>query len=232
MKLIKRITAYLLTFSILLSIGSSVVAAAVAPVEQEYPAHEDPSQEMLTDLEQKGVQINHVKDSSLITNIKNPSNGKLSFTIKIPANQTLYYKVELIPSKRAGAIETPKNASYYNSSNRTVTKTITVDVKHFSPNYVITANYTTGNSRIKTVYEDEEKVASKLVKQITSKPFVWTQAELDKYNAGKTISWAVTFATLEFVSIEIGALLKGAETIGTALNIGWSFPEAVLARYT
>ena len=49
MKLIKRITAYLLTFSILLSIGSSVVAAAVAPVEQEYPAHEDPSQEMLTD---------------------------------------------------------------------------------------------------------------------------------------------------------------------------------------
>ena len=29
MKLIKRITAYLLTFSILLSIGSSVVAAAV-----------------------------------------------------------------------------------------------------------------------------------------------------------------------------------------------------------
>ena len=223
MKLIKRITAYLLTFSILLSIGSSVVAAAVAPVEQEYPAHEDPSQEMLTDLEQKGVQINHVKDSSLITNIKNPSNGKLSFTIKIPANQTLYYKVELIPSKRAGAIETPKNASYYNSSNRTVTKTITVDVKHFSPNYVITANYTTGNSRIKTVYEDEEKVASKLVKQITSKPFVWTQAELDKYNAGKTISWAVTFATLEFVSIEIGALLKGAETIGTALNIGWSF---------
>lgn len=89
--------------------------------------------------------------------------------------------------------------------------------------YVTTANYTTGNSRIKTVYEDEEKVASKLVKQITSKPFVWTQAELDKYNAGKTISWAVTFATLEFVSIEIGALLKGAETIGTALNIGWSF---------
>lgn len=62
-----------------------------------------------------------------------------------------------------------------------------------------------------------------MVKQITSKPFVWTQAELDKYNAGKTISWAVTFATLEFVSIEIGALLKGAETIGTALNIGWSF---------
>ena len=63
MKLIKRITAYLLTFSILLSIGSSVVAAAVAPVEQEYPAHEDPSQEMLTDLEQKGVQIleNNVK---------------------------------------------------------------------------------------------------------------------------------------------------------------------------
>ena len=85
MKLIKRITAYLLTFSILLSIGSSVVAAAVAPVEQEYPAHEDPSQEMLTDLEQKGVQINHVKDSSLITNIKNPSNGTLSFTIKVPA---------------------------------------------------------------------------------------------------------------------------------------------------
>ena len=79
------------------------------------------------------------------------------------------------------------------------------------------------SSRIKTVYEDEEKVASKLVKQITSKPFVWTQAELDKYNAGKTISWAVTFATLEFVSIEIGALLKGAETIGTALNIGGSF---------
>lgn len=31
----QRITAYLLTFSILLSIGSSVVAAAVAPVEQD-----------------------------------------------------------------------------------------------------------------------------------------------------------------------------------------------------
>ena len=57
MKLIKRITAYLLTFSILLSIGSSVVAAAVAPVEQEYPAHEDPSQEMLTDLEQRGYKL-------------------------------------------------------------------------------------------------------------------------------------------------------------------------------
>ena len=104
MKLIKRITAYLLTFSILLSIGSSVVAAAVAPVEQEYPAHEDPSQEMLTDLEQKGVQINHVKDSSLITNIKNPSNGKLSFTIKIPANQTPVSYTHLLPGFRRAAV--------------------------------------------------------------------------------------------------------------------------------
>lgn len=50
-------------------------------VEQEYPAHINPSQKMLADLEQKGVQIKHVKDSSLITNVKNPSNGKLSFTI-------------------------------------------------------------------------------------------------------------------------------------------------------
>ena len=108
MKLIKRITAYLLTFSILLSIGSSVVAAAVAPVEQEYPAHEDPSQEMLTDLEQKGVQINHVKDSSLITNIKNPSNGKLSFTIKIPANgQALlkHLKMHLITIALIGQLQ-------------------------------------------------------------------------------------------------------------------------------
>ena len=223
MKSIRRIIAYVLTLSILLSIGSSAAATAVTPVEQEYPAHINPSQKMLADLEQKGVQIKHVKDSSLITNVKNPSNGKLSFTIKVPANQTLYYKVELIPSERAGSIEKKKNASYRNSSNKTVTKTITIDVKHFSPKYVITANYTTGNSRIKTVYEDEEKASSNLVTKITSKPFVWTQAELDKYNAGKVISWAVTFATLEFISIKIGAIVKGAEKVGTALNIGWSF---------
>lgn len=224
MKLIKRITAYLLTFSILLSIGSSVVAAAVAPVEQEYPAHEDPSQEMLTDLEQKGVQINHVKDSSLITNIKNPSNGTLSFTIKVPANQTLYYKVELIPSKRAGSIETPKNASYRNNSNKTITKTITIDVKHFSPKYVITANYTTGNSRIKTVYEDSDNATSTLVTAITSKAFVWTQSELDKYNTAQTIGWWVTFGTVTAISISLVPLL-GVEGVGAgiALSVGWGY---------
>ena len=81
MKSIRRIIAYVLTLSILLSIGSSAAATAVTPVEQEYPAHINPSQKMLADLEQKGVQIKHVKDSSLITNVKNPSNGKLSFTI-------------------------------------------------------------------------------------------------------------------------------------------------------
>ena len=169
MKLIKRITAYLLTFSILLSIGSSVVAAAVAPVEQEYPAHEDPSQEMLTDLEQKGVQINHVKDSSLITNIKNPSNGTLS-----------------------------------------------IDVKHFSPKYVITANYTTGNSRIKTVYEDSDNATSTLVTAITSKAFVWTQSELDKYNTAQTIGWWVTFGTVTAISISLVPLL-GVEGVGAGI---------------
>lgn len=33
----------------------------------------------------------------------------------------------------------------------------------------------------------------------------------------------MTFATLEFISIKIGAIVKGAEKVGTALNIGWSF---------
>lgn len=54
-----------------------------------------------------------------------------------------------------------------------------MDVKHFSPNYVITANYTTGNSRIKTVYEDEEKVASKLDKTNYLETICLTQAGLD-----------------------------------------------------
>ena len=57
MKLIKRITAYLLTFSILLSISSVCSGCRSGACRAEYPAHEDPSQEMLTDLEQRGYKL-------------------------------------------------------------------------------------------------------------------------------------------------------------------------------
>lgn len=53
-----------MSLSILLSIGSSAAATAVTPVEQEYPAHITITKNA-GDLEQKGVQIKHVKDSSL-----------------------------------------------------------------------------------------------------------------------------------------------------------------------
>lgn len=130
----------------------------------------------------------------LITSVSNPSHRKISFYINAPAGKTVSYKVQLIPNKRTGSIDTV-SGSYKNSSTSTVKKKISVTVDYYSDLYTVTASYTTGTVRNKTTYSDVDKAISKLDKTVYTKKFVWNDANIKTYTRNNRIVVSLVFAT-------------------------------------
>jgi len=153
----------------------------------------------------------------LITNISNPSSAILSFYIKIPAGNTVTYKVELIPNKRVGSINTI-SGSYKNNGKSEIKKKITVTTRYYSNKYKISASYSTGNARNKVIYNDEDNATSALKKTVYTNKFVWNNTNIKKWNRLQKVPIVFTFATTGVVDCFVTkGYLSG--TVATVLSV-------------
>lgn len=180
----------------------------------------------IEEIEARGVDITRVTDNTLVSSITNPSNGVMKFNIKIPAGQTLYYKVELVPNDRTGSIDTAADTSYTNKTASTVTRTVSVNLRYFYSNYTISANYTTGNDRVRTIYECTKAASSRLITAVTSSKFTWDDANISKFNRGQVIAKTLLFAVTGSVDL---AVTKGILSGSAATIIGVSTFAADIA---
>lgn len=163
-----------------------------------------------------------VNKEDLITSVTNPSNGTISFYLKVPAGTTVSYKVELIPNVRTGSIDT-KSGSYQNSGSSQVSKKITVTTKYYSNKYTITASYSTGPARNRTTYSDVDSATSALKTTVYTNKFVWNDANIQKWQAGQRIQVALSFAITGTADIFVTkGVLSGAlaTSLGVALFVG------------
>ena len=130
----------------------------------------------------KKVMASTVKES-IITNLKNSSNGKLSFTLSIPAHTRFSYSVKLIPNNKNAAIDTHGD-TIYNYSNKEIKKNVTISINYYSTKYKyeVSASY---NYR-RCSYRDTDYVESKIPSNtFVTKKFTWTEKEIKKYKSKK-----------------------------------------------
>jgi len=159
----------------------------------------------------------NVNQEDLISNISNTSNAKLSFNLKVPAGVTVSYKVQLIPNKRTGSLDTI-SGSVKNSEKKQVTKTVSVTTRYYSNKYTISASYSTGPARNRTTYSDEDSATSALKSTVTTNKFVWNDANIKKFKNGERVAVALTFALTGTVDILVSkGYLSGA--VATTLSI-------------
>ena len=141
-------------------------------------------------------------DESLVSNISNPTNGRIKFTIKVPAKTTIQYKVELVPSKRMGAIDSI-DGKVSNKKTKAIWVVITVKVKFFSNKYTVSASYMTGPSRNRTIHKDTDSFTSDIKTTVYSSKFVWNDKNIKRYNACGKLSIALSFAGTVTIDILI-----------------------------
>lgn len=164
-----------------------------------------------------GASTSTVTKEGLITNVSNPSNGTITFYIHVPAQKTVNYNVKLVPSKRTGTIDKVVG-SYKNTSNKTISKKITAKTKYYSNKYTVNAQYTTGNSKYKTVYKDTDKATSALKKQTFSSKVIWNAKNIKKWKNGNRVALVVEFGTTLAIDIFVSkGYLSG--TLATAIGI-------------
>lgn len=118
---------------------------------------------------------------SLITDVKNPSNGVIKCDVKVPAGEKVDYSVTLTPDKAGKAVEVI-NGSLKNRTRKTVTKTVTMHVKHLSNKYRISASYTKEIRGEEVSYRDVDSAASALKKTAVTKKMKW---DFTKLGSGK-----------------------------------------------
>ena len=164
-------------------------------------------------------------DENLITNVSNPSNATISFKLNVPAGVTVSYKVELIPNKRTGSIDTI-SGSVKNTGSSKITKTISAVTRYYSNKYTVTASYSTGPARNRTNYSDTDDAVSALKTTISTNKFVWDDANIKKWQAGQVVSVVLGFAitgtvdllvTKGYLSSALAAVITGTVLVA---NLG------------
>lgn len=198
MKKLKSIFSIVLLLSILLSITPKSYAAPLSPLN---------------------YTITRKNKEDLVTNVSNISNAKISFNLNIPAGETVSYKVELIPNKRSGSIDTI-SGEYKNTGNSILTKSITASTRYYSNKYTITATYTTGSSRSKIIYTDVDEAISALKTTVYSTKFVWNDENIRKWKAGQAIFVILSFSITGTADILV---TKGILSGKLATSLGLSF---------
>lgn len=141
-----------------------------------------------------------VIDEALIGTTSNPSNGVISFTLRVPAGATATYSVDLIPNNHNEAID-HKNGSYTNTGSTTVTRTIRVNVNYYTQGYIISATYSTGPDRDRVYHVDEHTQTSRLVSRVSTERFVWDAENIAIYDAGQDVYTLLSFAVTGGVSL-------------------------------
>ncbi|MCI8955963.1 MAG: hypothetical protein HFG29_03110 [Eubacterium sp.] len=124
-----------------------------------------------------------IEKETIITNLKNPSNGKLSFTLTIPAHTTITYSVKLIPNNKNAAIDSYTN-TFSNHSSKEIKKNITLLINYYSTKYKynVSARY---NYR-RCSYIDTDYIESKIpANTFVTKKFTWTKKEIKRYKRNK-----------------------------------------------
>ena len=156
---------------------------------------------------------------SLITKVSNPSNGKITFVINVPAKTTVSYKVELIPNARTKSIDT-KSGSYKNTGKSQVSKKITVTTRYYSNKYKITASYSTGPARNRKIYKDTDSAVSALKTTIYTNKFVWNSANIKKWKAESRVQVLLGFAITGAADL---AVTKGYLSAGYGTVVSLTF---------
>jgi len=118
---------------------------------------------------------------SLITGVKNPSNGVIKCDVTVPAGERVDYSVTLTPDKSGKTVDVI-NGSLKNRTRKTVRKTITMRVKYLSNKYKITASYTKEVKGVEISYKDVDTAASALKNTVVTKKLKWDFSELGKGN--------------------------------------------------
>lgn len=116
---------------------------------------------------------------TLITSVKNPSNGVIKYIITAPPGEKVDYSVELTPDKKY-KVPDVSHGSWKNRTKKTVKKTITVKVKCLSDRYRIKASYTTEFKGKEITYSDEDKAVSTLKTSVVTSKFKWDFSRLGK----------------------------------------------------
>lgn len=161
----------------------------------------------------KNVMASIEKDS-IITQLKNPSNGELAFTVSIPAHTTLTYSVKLIPNNKNAAIDFYTN-TLSNHSSKTVKKNITLSINYYSTKYKynVSAHY----NYKRCSYTDTDYVESKIPSNtFVTKKFTWTKEEIKKYKNNKRSEIVLLYSGSVVLDIFVS---KGYCT--TALSSGY-----------
>ena len=121
-----------------------------------------------------------VNSESIITNVKNPENGVITYSVKVPAGERIDYSVELTPDKKTGTID-KVSGSYTNKTKKTVTKVVTANVKFLSDKYKVTASYSKKTAGVEIVYKDTDTVISSLKTTSVTSKVSW---DFDKLGQG------------------------------------------------
>lgn len=179
MKSLKKVLSSFLTVIMIISVSPFIILVTYAADDGVQPNDLSPT---------------HVDSPSLITNVSNPSNGKLTFYINAPAGAEVHYSVKLIPNPRTGSIDTISGI-FENTSRLEVSKKITANVKYYSDLYTVSAYYTTGSYHNLFMYEDEETTTSAMKGTQYSSKFVWDAANVAKWQAGQIVATTIAIGT-------------------------------------
>jgi len=122
-----------------------------------------------------------VNKENLVSNINNPENGVIKYSIKVPAGEKVDYSVELTPDKKRGTVD-KITGSFSNKARKTVTKNITANVNFFSDKYKIKASYSKESKDVEIIYKDVDTIASSLKTSAVTSKVSWDFKELGKGN--------------------------------------------------
>jgi len=122
-----------------------------------------------------------VNKENLITEVKNPSNGVIKYSVTVPAGEKVDYSVKLTPDKKSKAYDKVKG-TWTNKARKTVKKTITVRVKYLSSSYTVQASYSKERRKYRTVYKDSDKAVSALKTSVVTSKLKWDYSLLGNGN--------------------------------------------------
>lgn len=116
---------------------------------------------------------------SIVTDVKNPANGVITYKVTVPPGEKIDYSVQVTPDKKYKSSDI-KRGSYKNKTKKTVKKDVTVRVNCFSDRYKISASYTTSYKGEEITYTDVDKAVSALKTSVVSSKMKWDFSKLGK----------------------------------------------------
>lgn len=122
-----------------------------------------------------------VNNENIISNVKNPENGVVKYSVKVPAGERIDYSVELTPDKKTGTID-KVTGSFTNKTKKTVTKVVTANVKFFSDKYKVSASYSKKTAGVEILYKDTDTVVSALKTTAVTSKVSWDFNKLGQGN--------------------------------------------------